>query len=221
MIKKCDSDYSINIPIAVNVFCTVIAEIIIFGYYIYKYSNGGIDMEGAWIAAVAAIVAAIIGAASGIWMQVVQFKKDRQHIDSVNDTSKNILNDTGHIRPEIDSMATDVKYLADNVRENVQENKRVQDSVAELLEAKRINDALRQAAQAGMPSVDRMQSYIESLYSANAKKDTLILDFEHEVLLLKQEKHNLENTITKRDDMIKSLQNEIQTLKAEEPEPET
>lgn len=209
MMKR-ENEFDFNIPFAVCFFCSVVAEMYLFGYYLNIHFEGSADMDGTQIGAIVAIVVAIIGLAGGIWMQVVQFKKDGQRIDSVNDTAKKVSEDTAHMRPEIDTMAADVKYLHDSALANEHDNQSVQNGVKELLEAKHINDALREAAKSNIPTVDRMQSYIEILYISNSEKDSKIIELNHELLVLQQEKEKLEADITAQEKLIKSLTEQLQ-----------
>lgn len=209
-MKQRESGSAINLPFGVCLFCVVVAETYLFGYYINKYSGGSADMDGTQIGAIVAIVVAIIGLVGGIWMQVVQFKKDGQRIDSVNDTAKKVSEDTAHMRPEIDTMAADVKYLHDSALANEHDNQSVQNGVKELLEAKHINDALREAAKSNIPTVDRMQSYIEILYISNSEKDSKIIELNHKLLVLEQEKETLAADIKAQKKVIKSLTEQLQ-----------
>ena len=204
-MEQQETVHAFNIPFAVCVFCSAVAELYLFIYYINIKKIGSADMDGTQIGAIVAIVVAIIGLAGGIWTQVVQFKKDGQRIDSVNDTAKKVSEDTAHMRPEIDTMAADIKYLHDSALANEHDNQSVQSGVKELLEAKHINDALRETAKASIPTVDRMQSYIEILYTSNSEKDSKIIELNHELLVLQQEKEKLEADITAQKKLIKSL----------------
>ena len=85
----------------------------------YMIIGGDESMEiGSWVA----LIVAIIGVASGIWMQVIQFRKDAQRIDGVNKTSENIKNDTTKMKPKIDEIKNTTKETNDSVTKHIQPN---------------------------------------------------------------------------------------------------
>lgn len=80
--------------------------------FIYIFAKEGINkMDAEWIA----LVVALVGVAGGIWAQIVQFKKDAQRIERVNDISEDIRKDTTEIKPKIQSIKDVTKEINDCV----------------------------------------------------------------------------------------------------------
>ncbi len=88
MIKKNERQRNV-FPIPYILIIMGVIEAYIYMLYHYSYDKGG---DGMGTAEVVALVVAILGAATGIWAQVVQFKKDGTTIKDIKvDTT-----DIGH-----------------------------------------------------------------------------------------------------------------------------
>lgn len=152
-----------------------------------------------------AIVVALIGVAGGIWMQIIQFKKDAQRIEEVNKTANLVHCDTAEIKPKVDNIETNTNVIRDDITRiilpKVDGIQAIGNSVNELLEEKRINDAIKQRVSTVVDNPGYIISAIDSIYEKNA--------------FLQEENSNLKNDIKIQAMENITLRKENENLKQE------
>lgn len=146
------------IPIIIG---TVTAEIYIF----YAY-GGRIDMNEV---SVVALIVAVLGAASGIWAQVVQFKKDAKRIDDVNSNVGGVKADTSELKPKVTTTDENVKKIRDEVVEKVVPAIGKLNGVDTLVEAYKIEKAIKENNSPNLYDRDVLKGTIDLVYEENAK----------------------------------------------------
>ena len=185
--------------IYVNLWCILVSV------FLLLYEQGGNNMGAAeWVA----IAIAILGVAGGIWGQFFQFKKDAQRIDGVNETSKSVKEDTTVMRPSVNRTDKNVQELKEKyISKEYQINSTIE-GVAELLEAKRIDDAVKQKISQAVESPLYIESAVKSIYEKNASLQTMVNELTDANIVLEHEN----NVLRKQN---QDLQNEVQKLKKE------
>lgn len=183
----------------VNLWCILVSV------FLLLYEQGGNNMGAAeWVA----IAIAILGVAGGIWGQFFQFKKDAQRIDGVNETAKSVKEDTAVMRPSVNRTDKNVQELKEKyISKEYQINSTIE-GVAELLEAKRIDDAVKQKISQAVESPLYIESAVKSIYEKNASLQTRVNELTDVNIVLKHENDALK---IKNEE----LQNEVQKLKKE------
>lgn len=169
------------------------------------YEQGGKYMSVAeWVA----IAIALFGVAGGIWRQVVQFKKDGQRIEGVNETSQSVKEDTSVMRPSVERMDKSVqemreKYIA---RENRIDS--TMENISELLEAKRIEEALKQRISQSIENPSYIEGAVKAVYEKNASLQIRVNELTDINVILEQE-----NAVLKQQNQ--ELKNEVKKLRME------
>lgn len=107
--------------IGVSIFIIAVSVLDALGYILYK-TYGGKEFMG--VAETVAICVAVIGAASGIWTQVIQFRKDSGAIKDVKNDVKDVRGDAKDIRSDIKDVKIDTQklYGIENSLEKVKDN---------------------------------------------------------------------------------------------------
>lgn len=182
---------------------------IIVAYWLLFYSNGGDIMSAVkWVA----IGIALLGVAGGIWAQVVQFKKDGQRIDNVNDTATSVKNDTTDMKPKVDNINENTKVIREDITRSIlpQMNSiaNLNSGVAELLESKHIDDAVKQKVSSYIENPVYIQTAVSLVYEKNAALEVKVselnvekthLDMQVKILKEKNEKLLEENQKLKQE----------------------
>lgn len=172
-----------GIPYIIIVISVILAEIILL--------YGGKSMDSVqWVS----IVVALIGVAGGIWAQVVQFKKDAQRIDSVNEKTSGIEKDTAEFRPKIDRTDKNVSEIRDGFLKKQEKFNDALNGISELLDEKRHNDRMKQEVSDRVCSPDIISSEIKTLFETNAGLYRENSELTREVSALRHE-----NSILKAD----------------------
>ena len=183
----------------VNLWCILVSA------FLLLYEQGGNNMGAAeWVA----IAIAILGVAGGIWGQFFQFKKDGQRIDGVNETSKSVKEDTAVMRPSVNRTDKNVQELKEKYISKENQINSTIEGVAELLEAKRIDDAVKQRISQAVESPLYIESAVKSIYEKNASLQTMVNELTDANIVLEHEN----NVLRKQN---QDLQNEVQKLKKE------
>ena len=183
----------------VSLWCFLVSLLLLL------YEQGGNYMDVAeWVA----IAIALLGVASGIWRQVIQFKKDGQRIEGVNETAKSVKEDTAVMRPSVDRTDKNVQELKEKYISKENQINSTIEGVAELLEAKRIDDAVKQRISQAVESPLYIESAVKSIYEKNASLQTMVNELTEANNVLEHEN----NVLRKQN---QDLQNEIQKLKKE------
>lgn len=206
-----------NVGIYIMLWCIATA------YGLLLYSGSGGDYMG--IAEWVAIGVALLGVASGIWMQVVQFKKDAQRIDGVNKTAGDVKNDTAEMKPKIENIDKNCFIIKEDIVRNVMPGVNgiswIQGAVTELLEEKHINDTMRNRVSSSVENPLLLQNAITLVYEKNAgleqEKSELINEkmlLEAKLTMLQNEKNALQTSNEKLQEENRTLKNELHKLKA-------
>lgn len=205
-----------NVGIYIMLWCIATA------YGLLLYSGSGGDYMG--IAEWVAIGVALLGVAGGIWMQVVQFKKDAQRIDGVNKTAGDVKNDTAEMKPKIENIDKNCFIIKEDIVRNVMPGVNgiswIQGAVTELLEEKHINDTMRNKVSSSVNDPLYIQNALKLVYEKNAQLERENselyndkLQLEAKLTMLQNEKNALQtaNEILQKEN--RTLQNELQKLK--------
>ena len=171
--------------------------------YLLYCSSGGMNMD---IASVIAIVVALLGAASGIWAQVVQFKRDSKRIDDVNNHVGTVKSDTSESRPIITGINENVKKIRDEVVEKVVPDMKKLSGVDTLVEAYKIEQAFKQNYSPNIYDKDVLKGTIDLVYEENAR-----LQVENRSQRQQLQMSNLE--INRLRDQVGSLKEELEIYK--------
>lgn len=190
-------------PIAI--WCILIS----FGLLLYQ--NKG-EMEFMGIAQWVAISIALLGIAGGIWGQIIQFKKDAQRIDVVNNKTACIEKDTSIMKPIVERTDNNVQEIRDKMLSKEETFGNALAGISELLEAKRVSDATRQSVSSSVGNPIYIQSAIELIYERNAALEMENARLQNEILQLKSQNRILQ-------DKNKKLEGELTILHSiDEPE---
>lgn len=196
--------YTSSIIIVIGFIC---AELILL-------SGGEQDMDTAgWIS----ITVALIAVASGIWMQIVQFKKDGQRIDGVNKTTAQVKADTSEMKPKVSNIEELSKQISNDIVRTIlpQMNHvgRIEESVGKLLEGYLVEKEIKSRVSSSLNNPDYLLGSIQSLFEINAGYNQQIQKLTNDNLLLQNENEGLRKEV-------KQLQEENLHLKGLEWEPE-
>lgn len=196
--------YASSIIIVIGFIC---AELILL-------SGGEQDMDTAgWIS----ITVALIAVASGIWMQIVQFKKDGQRIDSVNKTTAQVKADTSEMKPKVSNIEELSKQISNDIVRTIlpQMNHvgKIEESVGKLLEGYLVEKEIKSRVSSSLNNPDYLLGSIQSLFEINAGYNQQIQKLTNDNLLLQNENEGLRKEV-------KQLQEENLHLKGLEWEPE-
>ena len=166
-----------------------------FGILILSNTTGAVEREaiGMDTASIVAIVIALLSVAGGVWVQILQFKKDSSHIGEVK-------SDTSLIKPQIATIDENTKKIRDEVIETLVPDMRmitgsvsevsgkVFDLVADLEYRKRL-----QAEVAGSINKDYLLSGIEQVYKENAQLSQMLQEQREQNQRLEWRNNQLEN----------------------------
>lgn len=173
---------------------------------------GDYRMDISMIIALIGLGGSMLSIAGGIWAQVVQFKKDGQRIDNVNDTATSVKNDTTDMKPKIDNINENTKVIRDDITRSIlpQMNSiaNLNSGVAELLESKHIDDAVKQKVSSYIENPVYIQNAVSLIYEKNAALEVKVselnvekahLDMQVKILKEKNEKLLEENQKLKQE----------------------
>lgn len=174
-----------------DVFLKVVAYVIIpaivvigiinpFFYILLK----GREMDNSTTELISVIGAVI---AAGIVNAVMAFREMKHE--------KDILNDTAKILPSAKRTEEDVRYLKDEHNMSKESEKATRDAISELLQEKRVRDAINKDYGAQLPLASVMVTQIENLYAKielQASKNRML---EKEIKSLREQNNNLEKQL--------------------------
>ena len=176
--------------------------------WVVFFSEGEDNMNIEIIIALIGLVGSILAVAGAIFKQTIQFKKDGQRIDGVNETSKSVKEDTAVMRPSVNRTDKNVQELKEKYISKENQINSTIEGVAELLEAKRIDDAVKQRISQAVESPLYIESAVKSIYEKNASLQTMVNELTDANIVLEHEN----NVLRKQN---QDLQNEVQKLKKE------
>ena len=196
-----------NVGRYIMLWCIAVA------YGLLLYSGSGGDYMG--IAEWVAIGVALLGVAGGIWMQVVQFKKDAQRIESVNKTSGEVKNDTTEMKPILIQTSENVKEMSHGFLERKTKIDETMGRIEKLAAAKEVDDAIRQRVSSSIDNPQYIQNAVKLVYEKNAELEREKSELINEKMQLEAELTMLQNEKAAILTANEILQNENQTLKKE------
>lgn len=176
------TERNMNWPLLI---CAVSTSIALFILFINMILGDEYSMEnGVIITAAVAIVVALIGVASGVWIQIIQFKKDSNTIGSVKA-------DTSEIKPKTTEIREDVKEIrSDVIRTVVPGMKTVEQSVQSinsLMDELKYQKRIKEEVSSNIGSKDYLLNGIETVYEVNAGLMNQVKELQKENYLCKQQ----------------------------------
>lgn len=154
-------------------------------YMIYQcYNKRGVYMGRAEIVA---IVVAIIGAATGIWAQVVQFKKDGTAI-------RDIKIDTTDIRPTVHHTQDDIKKIKDELIEKIVPDMKKMQGIDLLVDDYKYRERIRLENSINF-NKETLQGSIDLIFEENARLTESLKEAQKTNYLLQMENQNLRNQL--------------------------
>lgn len=164
-----------------------------------------------------AVVIALIGVAGGIWTQVVQFKKDSQRIEGVNSTVGNVKNDTLEMKPKVENIDKNCNVIRDDITRKVLPQMNIisdlQSGVAELTEAKHLDEKIKNRVSTSVDNPAYIQNAINLVYEKNAGLEIEKAELINDKLQLQGKLMALEKENNMLHSKNKELTNEINKLK--------
>lgn len=173
------------IPVIISM---VIAEIILL-----LSSDPDIIQEETIIvdAGMIALIVAVIGVAGGIWAQLVQFKRDSNRLNGFGRNIVDVKSDTDIMKPEISHIDENVKKIRDKVIENIVPDLAKLDGVTTLVDAYKVDKALKERYSPALTNIDVLKGSIELVYERNSVLEAKCNELMHENTLLKNERDGL------------------------------
>lgn len=187
------------IPLLPIVISFIIAESIL----IFCNIKENIGMEtGGWIA----VVVALIGVAGGIWMQVVQFKKDAQRIDGVKNISCEVKNDTADMRPKVSNIEGVTNNIEKRIGENILPKIDKLDGIDEVLKEIEFKKRIAENILPSLGNPEYIVTGVQQVYNENARLNIengnlnrKVYELKAENEFLKRENDRLNNKLDKQD----------------------
>lgn len=145
------------------------------------------------------ITVALIAVASGIWMQIIQFKKDGQRIDGVNKTTADVKSDTSEIKPKVSNIEELSKQISHDIVRTIlpQMNHvgRIEESVGKLLEGYLVEKEMKSRVSASVSNPDYFLGGIQTLYEINAGYNQQIQKLTNDNRFLQNENEGLRKEV--------------------------
>ena len=139
------------------------------------------------VAEVVAIVVAIIGAATGIWAQVVQFKKDVS-------TIKDIKVDTTEIKPTVNNVDANVKKIRDEVVEKIVPDMGKLKGIDLLVDDYKYREKIRLEKSVNL-NKDIIKESIELIFEENARLTKALKEEQEANQMLRMENQRLRDEV--------------------------
>lgn len=153
-----------------------------------------------------AIVVATIGVASGIWAQVIQFKKDGQRIESVNATSSSVKIDTLDMKPRILYIEKNVQEVRDEVLITMANKYDQLDGISSLVEEMNYQKRRKQEISVDLLTPDYFINGIHKLYEKNTDLTEHIKELLDEIQTLKLSNLQLQTTLTNLQQQLDAIE---------------
>lgn len=180
-----------NISFIIITISILLAEIVLIG---------GSDMGvGEWIA----IIIALIGIAGGIWTQVIQFKKDAQRIDGVNQTANSVKEDTIKIEPSVARIEKNTDTMKDRMLEDIIPGmkiiNKIEGGMDTLIKNAEFEEKLRKDVTNAVTDPGIIKSAVDVIYEENAKLNKRVAALNSQNIILQNENNRLrrENSLLK------------------------
>lgn len=191
--------------------------IIVIGFIcaaIILLSAGEQHMDTAgWIS----ITVVLIAVAIGMWLPIIQLKKDGQRIDGVNKTTAQVKADTSEMKPKVSNIEELSKQISNDIVRTILPQMihvgKIEESVGKLLEGYLVEKEIKSRVSSSLNNPDYLLGGIQSLFEINAGYNQQIQKLTNDNLLLQNENEGLRKEV-------KQLQEENLHLKGLEWEPE-
>ena len=148
-----------------------------------------------------ALIVAIIGVASALWVQVLQFKKDAQRIDSVGEKSSGIKEDTSDMKPRIHNIERNSIKINEKIAETIVPSMKKLDGIDALVAHMHREEGRNEKISHSLESPDYVLKAIRDVYDKNVELNYMVRELKAE---------NREQSIE-----LKTCREEIASLKAE------
>ncbi len=179
-----------NTSIIIIVASTILAEVILL------ISEGEINMDtGGWIA----VSVALIGVAGGVWGQIIQFKKDGQRIETVNQTSASVKKDTSKMKPLVKQIYNKIDVIVEQMLTKVLPHitsteaafKEFHSNIAFLVKETEYRERLRKDISPTVANPEYLKSGIDIVFEQNVKLQQEVIQLQRQIHELNLEIQNL------------------------------
>lgn len=173
----------VHIPEILIIMGTMISFLYLcIAQYIIGRGDSCVELTG-----LIAIAVALIGVMGGIWVQILQFKKDGNTIGTIK-------SDTSEIKPGVSQISTDVKEIKDDVVRTllpqVNQIPGVGGDLRKLVDDLEYKKRLK-AEQSAVPDKDLFITQVDNLYEENARMFSELKEQRRINQQLKLENHTL------------------------------
>lgn len=186
--------------------CTCIAEIVLI---LGENATMGI---AAWVA----IGIALLGVAGGIWGQIIQFKKDAQRIENVNQTTSTVKSDTSKMTPIVVDTGKKVVEMRDHLLVRESQIDSTMEGVKELVDEKHYQDKQKRDISIELSSPDYLVAAVTAVYEKNASLEKMVREYKvkdrqniNQIAILTAENQRLQEENQVLNEQLISLQAEI------------
>lgn len=163
------------------------------------------------------ITVVLIAVAIGMWLPIIQLKKDGQRIDGVNKTTAQVKADTSEMKPKVSNIEELSKQISNDIVRTILPQMihvgKIEESVGKLLEGYLVEKEIKSRVSSSLNNPDYLLGGIQSLFEINAGYNQQIQKLTNDNLLLQNENEGLRKEV-------KQLQEENLHLKGLEWEPE-
>lgn len=163
----------------------------------------GSDMGVAeWVA----IGIALLGIAGGIWGQIVQFNKDAQRIDGVNQTVHSIKDDTIKMEPSIARIEDNTNAMKDKMLETILPGiktiNKMEDDLDVLVRKAEYEEKLRKDVTNVVMDPAIIKSAVDVIYEENTKLNKQVAILNSQNIILQNENNRLQKEIAYLKNMV-------------------
>lgn len=121
------------------------------------------------IGSIVAIVVALLSVAGGIWMQVIQFKKDSGKISEVKADTNELKPKTDHIEKGVDRLQVGIEHLVPTAQDIKRVSEQSSQGILKLVEELNYQQRLKNELSVDLQNKDRFLGGIEKLYEENSR----------------------------------------------------
>jgi len=159
--------------------------------------------SGVIIASATAVGVALLGAAAGIWAQVVQFKKDARQIDQTNSVLGSVKTDTTELKPTVNVTKEDVRKIRETLLERLAPKFEKIDGIDELVEECHTNRRIQELHSRNLLPPSAFKGAIDLLYWENAHLVKENEMYQSRIAILEAENRSLKGKVEKYEPQAK------------------
>lgn len=152
-------------------------------------------------AEIIALIVAVIGVASALWVQILQFRKDAQRIDYVGEKTSEVKEDTSDIKPRIHNIERTSIKVNEKITETVVPSMKKLDGIDALVAHMHKEEGRNEKVSHSLESPEYVLQAVRAVYDKNAELNSMLCEIKEE---------NREQTME-----LKACRKEIAALKAE------